>query len=166
MRHVNRRIYVFVIAANLSRRTFGVSRSAGYPRSNWDGADDPSPPGRRMAEKRILLVEDEATTREIMTELLRGQGYAIDSVATAGAATTCLQTIPYGLIIADWVLPDGDGIDVADSAAHLGAQTLVVTAHADGLPEGVAERHRTLSKPVNHKEVLSIIRDAIGPPNP
>ena len=119
-----------------------------------------------MAEERILLIEDEATTREIMTELLRGEGYAIDSVATAGAAAICLQTITYSLVIADWVLPDGDGIDVADSAAHLGAHTLVITGHISSLPAGVAERHRTLAKPVDHQEVLAMIRDAIGAPGP
>ena len=166
MRHANGRFYLLVIAANLNGRIFGVSLSASCAGSNWDEAHDPPQPVRAVGEKRILLVEDEATTREIMTELLRLQGYAIDSVATAGAAATCLQTIPYALVIADWVLPDGDGTDVADSAAHLGAQTLVVTAHISGLPEGVAERHRTLSKPLNHQEVLTVIRDAIGPPNP
>jgi DNA-binding response OmpR family regulator len=119
-----------------------------------------------MAEKRILLIEDEATTREIMTELLRGEGYAIDSVATAGAAATCLRTIPYALVIADWVLPDGDGIDVADSAAQSGAHTLVITGHVANLPRGVAERHRTLAKPVDHQEILTAIRGAIGAPGP
>jgi len=166
VRHANHQLYLLVIAASLSHGPVGLSLSPSCAGSNWGEAHDPPQPGRAMAEKRILLVEDEATTREIMTELLRLQGYAVDSVATAGAAATCLQKIPYALVIADWVLPDGDGTDVADSAAHLGAQTLVVTAHISGLPEGVAERHRTLSKPVNHQEVLTIIRDAIGPPSP
>lgn len=161
MPHASHQAHELVIAANL-----GVSLSASSAGSNWDEDYDPPQPARTMSEKRILLVEDEPTTREIMTELLRLEGYAIDSVATAGAAATCLQTIPYALVIADWVLPDGDGIDLADSAAHLGAHTLVVTGHASGLPEGVAERHRTLSKPVNHQVVLAIIRDAIGPPDP
>jgi two-component system, OmpR family, response regulator len=71
-----------------------------------------------MPEQRILIVEDEATTREILTELLRGEGYEVDSVATAGAATTCLDSIFYSLVLADWVLPDGDGTDIADSAAQ------------------------------------------------
>ena len=66
-----------------------------------------------MPEKLILLIEDEATTRAILTEVLRGEGYAVDSVATAAAATTCLGTIFYELVVADWVLPDGDGVDVA-----------------------------------------------------
>ena len=48
-----------------------------------------------MPEQRILLVEDEATTRAILTEVLRAEGYAVDSVATAAAATTCLQAIFY-----------------------------------------------------------------------
>jgi DNA-binding response OmpR family regulator len=117
-----------------------------------------------MAENRILLIEDEATTREIVTELLRREGYAIDSVATAGAATICLQTIRYALVIADWVLPDGDGVDIADSAAHLGAQTLIVTGHAPNLPEGVVRRHRTLAKPLDLQDVLTVVRAAIGNP--
>lgn len=165
MWNANRQTHELAIAANLSRRIFAVNFSGSRPRSNCDEAHDPLQPGRGVAENRILLVEDEATTREIMTELLRGQGYAIDSVATAGAAATCLQTIPYALVIADWVLPDGDGIDVADSAAQLGAHTLVVTGYTSGFPEGAAERHRVLSKPVNHQEVLTVIRDAIGPPS-
>ena len=163
MRHGDSQIYLLVITAN-ARRTFGIGCSASSVGLASNEAHDRPPPGRRLVENRILLVEDEATTREIMIELLRGQGYAIDSVATAGAAATCLQTIPYSLVIADWVLPDGDGIDVADSAAELGAQTLVVTGHTSSLPEGVAERHRTLAKPVDHQEVLTIIRGAIGAP--
>src|ERR1700693_4356028 len=86
-----------------------------------------------MPEKRILVVEDEATTREILTDVLRGEGYEVDSVATAGAATTCLQSINYALVLADWVLPDGDGIDVADAAAQLGSKTLVVSGERDGV---------------------------------
>ena len=58
-----------------------------------------------MPENRILLVEDEPTTREIVTHVLREAGYAVDTVGSAGAATTCLETVPYALVITDWFLP-------------------------------------------------------------
>src|SRR3954453_18940114 len=101
--------------------------------------------GRCMPEKRILLIEDEATTREILTDVLRGEGYAVDSVATAGAATTCLDAISYQLVVADWVLPDGDGTDIADTAAQVGSKTLIVTGQLADLPAGVAKRHELQS---------------------
>ena len=117
-----------------------------------------------MPENRVLLVEDEATTREIITDLLRGEGYQVDSVATVGAASTCLQAIKYALVIADWVLPDGDGVDVADAAAQLGSKTLVVSGRLADLPFGVADRHDLLSKTLGHAEVLAAVRRMIGGP--
>ena len=118
-----------------------------------------------MPENRILLVEDEATSREILTEVLRGQGYTVDSVATAGAATTCLQSIPYALVIADWVLPDGDGIDVADAAAvEFGCKTMIVTGYTSNLPAGAAARHQLFAKPVTPAALTSAVRDVIGEP--
>src|ERR1043165_3942407 len=118
-----------------------------------------------MPEKRILLVEDEATTREILTGFLRREGYDVHSVATAGAATTCLESILYSLVLADWVLPDGDGTDVADTAAQLGSKTLIVTGHLSDLPPGVADRHQLRSKEAGHEQILAAVRQAIGSPD-
>jgi DNA-binding response OmpR family regulator len=119
-----------------------------------------------MPEKRILLVEDEATTREILTEVFRGEGYSVDSVATAGAATTCLDSIFYALVVADWVLPDGDGTDLADTAAQLGSKTLIITGYLSDLPAGVAERHELVSKRLGYPEIVAAVRRAIGSPDP
>ena len=115
-----------------------------------------------MPEKRILLVEDEVTTREILTDVLRGEGYDVDSVATAGAATTCLESIFYSLVIADWVLPDADGTDIADAAAQLGSKTLIVTGYPSDLPAGVADRHQLLSKRLGYPAIVAAVRRAIG----
>jgi two-component system response regulator TctD len=108
-----------------------------------------------MPENRILLVEDDPTTREIITELLRGEGYNVDSVATAGAAITCVRAIPYALVIADRMLPDGDGIGIADSAMQLGCKTMIVTGYWEDLPSGVAERHQVFAKPLNPVEIIA-----------
>src|SRR3954453_17233995 len=117
-----------------------------------------------MPEKLILLIEDDSTTRAILTEVLRREGYAVDSVATAAAATTCLEAIFYELVVADWVLPDGAGGDGPDPAAQLCSKTLVVTGHLADLPPGVADRHQLRSKQVGFEEIFSAVRQAIGSP--
>lgn len=119
-----------------------------------------------MPENRILLVEDEATSREILTEVLRTAGYDVHSVATAGAATTCLQSIPYALLIADWVLPDGDGIHIADTAAQLGSKTMIVSGYVSNLPAGAAQRHQLFAKPITAAALIAAVRTAIGEPKP
>ena len=106
----------------------------------------------------------EATSREIVDFVLSGAGYGVDMAATAAAAVTQLSSKPYGLVIADWLLPDGDGIYLADHALGLGSQTLIITGHLADLPPGTAQRHRLLSKPVKPAELLAVVRDTIGAP--
>jgi two-component system, NtrC family, response regulator HydG len=117
-----------------------------------------------MPENRILLIEDEPTTREIITELLRGEGYDVDSVATAGAAITCFKAITYALVIADRMLPDGDGIGIADTAIELGCKTIIITGYLEDLPTGSAERHQIFGKPLDPVEIIAATREAIGGP--
>jgi two-component system, OmpR family, response regulator len=117
-----------------------------------------------VPDNRILLVEDEPTTREILTYVLREEGYAVDSVGSAGAATTCLEAIPYALVIADWFLPDGNGIVVADAAAELGAKTLIISDLVFQLPGGVAGAHQLLPKRVGATEIVAAVQRMIGKP--
>ena len=115
-----------------------------------------------MPPKRILLIEDEATTRELLTHVLRGQGYLVDSADTAAAASKYLESVRYALIIADWLLPDGDGIELADRAAKLGGKTIVFSEHLFRLPAGAADRHQLMMKPVRPQEMVATVRRTIG----
>ena len=112
----------------------------------------------------ILLIEDEPTSREIFQVLLEGVGYEVEAVETAGTAHKCLSTVHYDLVIADWVLPDGDGILLADRAAGLGSATIIVTGHISDLPPGVGSRHHLLTKPVKPPHLLAVVRAIIGDP--
>ena len=115
-----------------------------------------------MPPNRILLIEDEATTRELLMHALRGEGYAVDSADTAAAAATYLESTLYALVIADWLLPDGNGIDLADRAAKLGAKTIVFSEHLFRLPAGAADRHQLMMKPVRPHEMVAVVRRTIG----
>ena len=111
-----------------------------------------------------LVVEDEPTSREIVDFVLSGAGYGVDMAATAAAALMLLSSTRYGLVVADWMLPEGDGIYIADRALALGSQTLIITGHLPDLPPGTGQRHRVLSKPAKPAELLAVVRDMIGEP--
>jgi len=118
-----------------------------------------------MPDTRVLIVEDEPTSREILDFVLSGAGYGVDVAATAAAAVMLLSSTHYRLVIADWLLPDGDGIYIADRALALRSQTLIITGHLPDLPPGTGQRHRLLSKPVKPAELIAIVRDMIGEPS-
>ena len=117
-----------------------------------------------MPEKRNLVIENEPTTREILTYTLREAGYAVDTVGSAGAATTCLDTIPYALVITDWFLPDGNGAELADAAAELGAKTFIMSDFIFQLPGSAARRHELQPKRVGPTEIVAAVQRMIGKP--
>jgi DNA-binding response OmpR family regulator len=114
---------------------------------------------------RILLIEDEPTSREIFQQILEGAGFEVDTADTAADAHRRLNTKLYRLVIADWILPDGDGILLADRAARLGAVTMVVTGHISDLPPGTGSRHHLLTKPIKPAHLLMVVRAMIGEAN-
>ena len=113
---------------------------------------------------RILLIEDEATSREITQLILEGAGYDVDLADCATAAHERLNSVRYKLVISDWLLPDGDGIYLADRASGLGAATMIVTGHISDLPPGTGSRHHLLMKPFKPVQLLAVVRAIIGEP--
>jgi DNA-binding response OmpR family regulator len=79
---------------------------------------------------RLLLVEDERRIAENLTAALSKEGFAVDIVATAGAAAELLSSIAYDAAILDLGLPDGDGLGVlaATRAAGYAVPVLILTA--------------------------------------
>src|SRR5258707_14970765 len=118
-----------------------------------------------MAAKRILLVEDETGISDFLTIALRGEGYEVDVAATVAEAWAHLDAHRYALVVADWRLPDRDGMPVADGAAQLGAKTLLISGYLFHMPGGRAEAHETLIKPVRPSEKGAAVQRSIGVPS-
>ncbi len=115
-----------------------------------------------MADKRILLVEDERPIHELLTHALRAEGYVVDVATTVAEAWRELDVHSYGLVIVDWRLPDGDGTVIADAAAQLGAKTCVMSGYLFRMPGGRSELHQTLMKPLRPSEILTVVERSIG----
>jgi CheY-like chemotaxis protein len=82
-----------------------------------------------MAAKRILLVEDEEDIAEILALVLRSEGYIVDTADTLAQARQRLKSMRYTLVNTDLRLPDGDGLEIVDRAAELGARTSILSGY-------------------------------------
>jgi two-component system, NtrC family, response regulator PilR len=116
-----------------------------------------------MAQKRILLLEDEADVGDLFHLGLRTSGYAVDVATSIGLARQRLAATRYDLVIADLRLPDGDGLQIADQAADLGTKTIILSAYLFHLPAGTAQNHDLLMKPIRPRDLLAAVERAIGP---
>jgi two-component system NtrC family sensor kinase len=99
------------------------SRALGPPRP----AREAPPP------RRVLLVEDEAIVRVVVTDALRAAGLDVVSVPDGVAALEALGSRgPFAVVVSDVVMPRGvSGIDVAREAARRapGVPVLLVTGY-------------------------------------
>ncbi|HET6704531.1 response regulator transcription factor [Amycolatopsis sp.] len=61
---------------------------------------------------RLLVVDDEATVRELLSAALRFAGFRVTSAATAREAVAAAVAEPPDLVLLDVMLPDMDGFEV------------------------------------------------------
>lgn len=61
---------------------------------------------------RLLIVEDEIDLSTAIVKGLARRGHGVDAVATVVDAELALASVEYDLIVLDWNLPDGKGIDL------------------------------------------------------
>jgi DNA-binding response OmpR family regulator len=82
---------------------------------------------------RILIVEDERKLNDILQRSLKGEGYTVDGVTTAGEGFESVKNFHYDLIIVDLQLPDGSGTSLLKRIREQGhtMPALVLTAKSD-----------------------------------
>jgi len=108
---------------------------------------------------QILLAEDDQVMREYLTRALQKSGYAVTAVDRGTAALPLLETERFDLLLTDIVMPEMDGIELAQRAGELAADMRVmfitgfaaVTLRAgETIPNA-----RILSKPFHLRELVA-----------
>ncbi len=79
---------------------------------------------------RILIVEDEVTLNRTLVEGLQEFGYQADSCANFKDAEYYIGIRNYDLILTDWMLPDGDGIELVSLVKQRSSRTACVVISA------------------------------------
>ena len=112
---------------------------------------------------RLLLVEDEPLTAQMLAKGLREQAYAVDVARSSRAARELANGNTYDLIVLDLGLPDGDGLTLCRELRSAGTPTPIliltardaVAARIAGLDSGADDY---LLKPFDLGELLARLR--------
>src|SRR6185369_9008120 len=93
----------------------------------------PSHSGCLMNHVRILLVEDETNLRRTVTDLLKSDGYTVESSGDGLEAQKMALSQPFDLIILDVMLPSRNGFDVCRHLRKNGVNVpiLMLTARSE-----------------------------------
>ena len=107
---------------------------------------------------RILLAEDDRVMREYLTRALERSGYAVSAVDRGTEAIPLLESEPFDLLLTDIVMPEMDGIELAQKAADIapGIRVMFITGFAAvTLKAGKTMPHaRVLSKPFHLRDLV------------
>lgn len=79
-----------------------------------------------MTSPHILLAEDEDAMRTYLTRALENAGYRVSSVDRGTAAVPLLEQDEFDLLLSDIVMPEMDGIELAQRCAEVSPHTKVM----------------------------------------
>jgi len=116
---------------------------------------------------RVLVVDDEATIRDLLSKTLALAEYDVDLAPDGRAALDRLRMIPYDLLITDLKMPGVDGLTVIREARRLKADlpVIIITGFSneasaiEAVNLGVSGY---LTKPFRVPRVLAAAAKALG----
>ncbi len=135
-------------------------------------AEEPLPlPAAAPGDPTVLIVEDDAAIRELMTMVLRDQGYRllIARDGEEGLELGLSQNNPIDLLITDVVMPRRDGMQLADALRQKWPEVAVlfVSGYAENTIEHAPQSGNSifLSKPFGPHQLLGPVRELIQAKN-
>ena len=120
---------------------------------------------KKVIVAKILVVDDEPTTLQLLTHLLSSEGYDVESTEDAATALEKIKSQRYNLILLDIKLPGMSGIELYESiqkvARSLASRVVFITGDAMA-PDTMSFLSRTkaphITKPFDIKKLKRTVR--------
>lgn len=119
-----------------------------------------------MNALRILVIEDEASVRFVVSELVRGWGHSVEEAETGEEALQAVEKTDFDLILMDLHLPDMQGFSLLEKIRALPGKgevpVVAITASVNREVAGsfrAAGFHRVFSKPVDIDALAGVLQE-------
>ena len=118
--------------------------------------------GAEWQQERILIVDDEANARTALAELLRDEGYLVETAADGFKALPKLEEFSPDLVVTDLKMPGLSGLELMDKVRERDPECVVIVMTAFGAIESAVQAMRQgaadyLTKPVNVDELSLVL---------
>jgi DNA-binding NtrC family response regulator len=116
-----------------------------------------------MAKDRILIVDDEANARTALAELLRDEGYAVETAADGFKALPKLDEFTPDLVVTDLKMPGLTGLELMGKVRERDPEAVVIVMTAFGAVDTAVQAMKQgaadyLTKPVNVDELSLVLK--------
>jgi len=118
-------------------------------------------------KSNILVVDDEPVARQSLSEILRLEGYAVNSVPNGQAAVEYVRTHPVEVMVVDLRMPGMDGLEVIQVVNQISPETEVILLTAFGTTESAIQAlrlrvHDYLLKPAPPSQVVNSVKKGLS----
>lgn len=123
--------------------------------------------------KKLLVVEDNATNRKLLSDVLRLKGFEVEVAETAASGIELAFASKFDLVLMDIQLPGMDGLEATRvlraNPSTKDVPIIAVTAHAmkgdeRRILDSGCDAYAT--KPIAYKELLETVNDLISSGRP
>jgi len=120
---------------------------------------------------RILVVDDDRTTRYVLQNLLNGSGYSTSIAKDGVEALEMLRAARFDLLLLDVWMPRMNGLELLAKLRRRKPRPRVVVMTSDDTPETLLkavreQAFRYVHKPVESAALLDTVREALDLPDP
>jgi len=143
------------------------------PRSNRSGKQQPESGKSRRKKITVLVVDDERLIADTMTEILKRSGFRASCAYDGQAALEMALKITPDVVLADVVLPQMNGVQLAiELRKSLPSAEVILLSGQAGITEIVERGSREgytfelISKPVHPEKLLQHLRKMRGDEDP
>ena len=116
--------------------------------------------------KKILLVEDQQSSRQLLASFLEDEGYTVSAFENAEVALEAFEKETYSCALLDIRLPGMDGVELLKKLREIDPDFIAIFMTAFGSVEIAVEGMSVgafsfIQKPVNLKQVLNLVEAAV-----